>query len=155
MPPHVHTQTFRVVMSEVDVAQIHFTAVYRWMDRGFSEWLAEIGHPFTQILEEGPGIPIVDSRCRFLGRILLDDLITLRTEVGGIGRTSFRTRHDLHARRRDRRARRARPRLRQPRDARAGARCPDWLRERRVARAGRAVRRHLAGTASVASPPGE
>ena len=24
MPPHVHTQTFRVAMSEVDVAQIHF-----------------------------------------------------------------------------------------------------------------------------------
>jgi acyl-CoA thioester hydrolase len=95
MPPHVHTQTLRVVMSEVDVAQIHFTAVYRWMDRGFSEWLAEVGHPFTRILEEGPGVPIVDSRCRFLGRIMLDDLITLRTEVGGIGRTSFRTRHIL------------------------------------------------------------
>ena len=95
MPPHVHTQTLRVVMSEVDVAQIHFTAVYRWMDRGFSEWLAEVGHPFTRILEEGPGVPIVDSRCRFLGRIMLDDLITLRTEVGGIGRTSFRTRHTL------------------------------------------------------------
>lgn len=95
MPPHVHTQTLRVVMSEVDAAQIHFTAVYRWMDRGFSEWLAEIGHPFTRILEEGPGVPIVDSRCRFLGRIMLDDLITLRTEVGGIGRTSFRSRHTL------------------------------------------------------------
>ena len=95
MPPHVHTQTLRVVMSEVDVAQIHFTAVYRWMDRGFSEWLAEVGHPFTRILEEGPGVPIVDSRCRFLGRIMLDDLITLRTEVGGLGRTSFRTRHTL------------------------------------------------------------
>ena len=93
MPPHVHTQTLRVVMSEVDIAQVHFTAVYRWMDRGFSEWLAEVGHPFTQILAEGPGVPIVDSRCRFLGRIMLDDLITLRTEVGGIGRTSFRTRH--------------------------------------------------------------
>ena len=75
MPPHVHTQTLRVAMSEVDVAQIHFTAVYRWMDRGFSEWLAEVGHPFTRILEEGPGVPIVDSRCRFLGRIMLDDLI--------------------------------------------------------------------------------
>ena len=69
-------------MSEVDVAQIHFTAVYRWMDRGLSEWLAEVGHPFTRILEEGPGVPIVDSRCRFLGRIMLDDLIDAPTEIG-------------------------------------------------------------------------
>ena len=67
MGPHVHTQAFRVVMSEVDASQIHFTAIYRWMDRGLSEWLAEIGRPFTRILAEGPGIPIVDSRCAFLG----------------------------------------------------------------------------------------
>lgn len=95
MPAHVHTQTFRVVMAEVDASQIHFTAIYRWMDRGFSEWLAEVGHPFTRLLEEGPGVPIVDSRCSFLGRILLDDHITLRTVVGGIGRTSFRSRHEF------------------------------------------------------------
>jgi acyl-CoA thioester hydrolase len=90
---HIHTQSFRVVMSEVDASQIHFTAIYRWMDRGLSEWLAEIGHPFTRLLAEGPGIPVVDSRCAFLGRIVLDDEITMRTEVGGVGRTSFRSRH--------------------------------------------------------------
>jgi acyl-CoA thioester hydrolase len=93
MPPHVHTQSFRVVMAEVDLSQIHFTAIYRWMDRGWSEWLAEVGHPFTRLLEEGPGVPIVDSRCSFLARILIDDEITLQTRVGGIGRTSFRSQH--------------------------------------------------------------
>ena len=95
MEPHVHSQAFRVVMAEVDASQIHFTAVYRWMDRGLSEWLAEIGRPFTRILEEGPGIPIVDSRCAFLGRIMLDDEIVLRTTVGGVGHTSFRSRHEF------------------------------------------------------------
>jgi len=95
VPPHVHSQTFRVVMSEVDASQIHFTAVYRWMDRGMSEWLFEVGHPFTALLAEGPGIPIVDSRCAFLGRMMLDDEITLTTRVGGVGRTSFRSRHEF------------------------------------------------------------
>lgn len=93
MAPHVHTATFRVVMSEVDVAQIHFTAVHRWMDRGLSEWLAEIGHPFTRLLETGPGIPVVETRCTFVGRIMLDDIIHQRSEIGGVGRTSFRSRH--------------------------------------------------------------
>lgn len=93
MAAHIHRRTFRVVMSEVDAAQIHFTNIFRWMDRGFSEWLAEIGHPFTSILETGPGVPIVDARCSVQGRILLDDMIEQATEVGGIGRTSFRSRH--------------------------------------------------------------
>ena len=82
-------------MSEVDVSQIHYTTLYRWMDRAFCELLAEIGHPFTRLLEEGPGIPVVDSRCRFLKRVVLDDLITIRTRVGGVGRTSFRSRHEF------------------------------------------------------------
>lgn len=91
--PYLHTDTFRIVMGEVDVAQIHFTAIYRWMDRGLSELLAAIGHPFTRVLVEGPGIPVVDSRCRFIKRLLLDDEVSLHTWVTGIGRTSFRTRH--------------------------------------------------------------
>ena len=93
MPAHVHTARFPLVMSEVDVAQIHFTAVHRWMDRGLSEWLSEVGHPFTRILEEGPGIPIVETRCSFVGRIMLDDVIEQTTLIGGVGRTSFRSRH--------------------------------------------------------------
>ena len=35
----------------------------------------------------------MDARCAFLGRILLDDVIEQATEVGGLGRTSFRSRH--------------------------------------------------------------
>lgn len=93
MSPHVHERTFRVVMAEVDVAQIHFTALHRWIDRGLSEWLAEIGHPFTRLLEEGPGIPIVNITTRIAGRMLLDDVITHRAWIGRVGRTSFRTHH--------------------------------------------------------------
>lgn len=93
MPPFVHTHTFRVVMSEVDVAQIHFTALFRWMDRGLTEWLAEVGHPFTDLLVVGPGIPIVDVRAQFRQRIMLDDVLTLHTWMAGVGTTSFRSRH--------------------------------------------------------------
>ncbi|MGI9539392.1 MAG: acyl-CoA thioesterase [Miltoncostaeaceae bacterium] len=95
MPPLVYRHDFRVVMGEVDVSQIHFTAMHRWMDRGWSEWLALAGHPFPRILEEGPGVPIVETRCRFLLRVMLDDVLTLRTWVTGIGNTSFRTRHQF------------------------------------------------------------
>jgi acyl-CoA thioester hydrolase len=131
MAPHVHTQAFRVVMSEVDASQIHFTAIYRWMDRGFSEWLAEVGHPFTRILEEGPGVPIVESRCSFLGRILLDDVLVLRTSVGAVGRTSFRSRHDF-ARGEETMARGELVHVCVNRGTRLPVPVPDWIRDRAV-----------------------
>ena len=146
MAPHVHTQTFRVAMAEVDVAQIHFTAVYRWMDRGFSEWLAEVGHPFTRILEEGPGVPDRGQPLPFLGRISLDDLLTLRTEIGGVGRTSFRAGTTVHAGRGGRRARGARARLREPGDPRAGARARTGCATRPLRTPDVPFMRRIAGT---------
>jgi acyl-CoA thioester hydrolase len=129
---YVHRRTFRVVMSEVDVAQIHFTNAFRWMDRGLSEWLAEIGHPFTSVLQTGPGIPIVDARCEFLGRILLDDMIEQATEVGGVGRTSFRSRH-VFTRAGEPVARGELVHVCVDRETRATVPVPEWLRERSVA----------------------
>jgi acyl-CoA thioester hydrolase len=93
MPPHVHRSTQRVVMNEVDVSQIHFTMLYRRMDRAVCEWLAEVGRPFQRLIAEGLGTPIVDTRCRIIGRVLLDDELTITTAVAEIGTTSFRTKH--------------------------------------------------------------
>lgn len=131
MAPYIHETRFRVVMSEVDVAQIHFTAVHRWMDRGLSEWLAEIGHPFTRLLEEGPGIPIVETRCTFEGRIMLDDMIDQRTEVAGVGRSSFRSRH-LFTRAGEVMARGELVHVCVNRATRETVPAPDWLREAAV-----------------------
>lgn len=82
-------------MSEVDVAQIHFLTFHRWIDRSMTEWLAEVGWPFTRLLQEGPGIPIVDAHLSIQQRVMLDDIITIRTRVGDIGRTSFRSLHEF------------------------------------------------------------
>ncbi len=93
MAPYIHTHRFRIAMSEVDVAQIHFTALFRWMDRGLSEWLWNSGHPFTDLLADGPGIPVVDAHAQFRKRILLDDEIELTTWIAAVGTSSFRSRH--------------------------------------------------------------
>jgi acyl-CoA thioester hydrolase len=101
------------------------------MDRGTSEWLAEVGHPFTRILETGPGIPIVETRCSFLGRIMLDDVIDQTTEMGGIGRTSFRSRHEF-TRAGEVMARAELVHVCVDRATRTPVPVPDWLRERAV-----------------------
>jgi len=128
MPPLVVERRARIVMSEVDVAQIHFTTLFRWMDRGLTEWLAEADHPFTRLLDEGPGIPIVDANVSIAERLLLDDEVELRTWVGGVGNTSFRS---FHVFRRDGVVA-ARGRLIHvcvERDSRTPIPVPDWLRE--------------------------
>ncbi len=132
MAPHIHTARFRVVMSEVDVAQIHFTAVHRWMDRGLSEWLAEVGHPFTRSSRTGRASRSSRSRCSFVGRIMLDDVIEQRSEIGGVGRTSFRSRH-LFTRDGETMARGELVHVCVDRETRETVPVPDWLRELAVA----------------------
>ena len=129
MPPPVHAQSFRIVMSEVDVAQIHFTTLFRWMDRGLTEWLASAGHPFTRLLTEGPGIPIVDARVSISGRVMLDDVLEIRTWVAAPGRSSFRSRH-LFLRDGAAVARGELVHVCVDRDTRATLSVPAWLRER-------------------------
>ena len=129
--PHVHRRSFRVVMSEVDVAQIHFTNLLRWVDRGLSEWLAEIGHPFTRLLEEGPGIPIVNIQTSIDGRILLDDTISQTTWLAVVGNSSFRTRHRFE-RACEHMALTELTHVCVDRETRATLRAPEWLRAHEV-----------------------
>jgi YbgC/YbaW family acyl-CoA thioester hydrolase len=93
MTPYVHRETRRIVMGEVDAAHIHFTTFQHWMDRGFGEILAGIGYPMSKVLSDGPGVPIVESRCRYLKRVLLDDVITMTSALAEVGNTSFRSKH--------------------------------------------------------------
>lgn len=92
-PPYLHRIEHQIAMSEVDVAQIHFTTFARLMDRGLSEWLTKIGHSFTWVLEHGPGIPIVNVSLDISERVHLDDVLVVTTSVGGFGRSSFKSRH--------------------------------------------------------------
>lgn len=127
--PVIHVSTRAIVMAEVDVAQIHFTTYMEWMDRALTEWLTASGYPFTRLLEEGPGIPIVDVHLEIEKRVLLDDVLTLRTSVGGVGTTSFRSRH-VFTRHDGEVARGELVHVCVDRASRAPVPVPQWLRER-------------------------
>jgi len=124
---HVHVESHRIVMAEVDVAQIHFSNFFKWMDRSFCEWLADVGRPFTRLLETGPGIPVVDARCSYIARVVLDDIVTIRTHIAEAGNSSFRVRHEF--RRADELvAEGAMVHVCVDRPTRATVPVPDWLR---------------------------
>lgn len=110
------------------MAQIHFTTLFRWMDRGLNEWLVESGHSFTRILEEGPGIPVVDANVSISQRIMLEDEIEIRTWLGGIGTTSFRS-FSVFRRDGEVAARGHLVHVCVDRESREAVPVPDWLRE--------------------------
>jgi acyl-CoA thioesterase FadM len=83
------TTTHRITMAEVDAVQVNFIAYFGWMDKGFHELLAGLGHPLTSILATGYGTPAVDARCSYLKAAGLDDVVTLLTSVARVGRASF------------------------------------------------------------------
>lgn len=126
--PHLHRAERLIVMSEVDVAQIHFSALVRFMDRGLSEWLAAIGHPFLWVLEHGPGIPIVNVSLDIGKRIHLDDVIAVTTSVGAFGRSSFKSRH-VFERNGEEVARGELTHVCVNRETRESIPAPEWLRE--------------------------
>lgn len=129
--PYIHVVPRRIVMAEVDVAQIHFTTFFNFMDRGLTEWLGEIGHSFTRILEEGPGIPIVSVGLDIQRRVHLDDVIVVETAVGAVGRSSFRSRH-LFRRGEEEVARGHLVHVCVDRTTRETQPVPDWIRRRAV-----------------------
>lgn len=126
--PYVHRVERQIVMSEVDVSQIHFSTLIRHMDRGLSEWLMQIDHPFQWVLEHGPGIPIVNVNLDIGERLHLDDILVVITSVGGFGRSSFKSRHvfernDVEV------ARGELTHVCVNRQTRESVPAPDWLRE--------------------------
>ncbi len=126
--PYLHRAERLIVMSEVDVAQIHFSTLVRFMDRGLSEWLAAIDHPFLWVLEHGPGIPIVNVSLDIGKRIHLDDVIAVTTSVGAFGRSSFKSRH-VFERNGEEVARGELTHVCVNRETRESIPAPDWLRE--------------------------
>lgn len=88
----------RVAMADVDGAQIiYFTSPLRWMEAQFTEWLARIGHPLSELLRGGLGMPVVSAEASFKRPLRLDDIVEQRLFAGDIGRTSFTIGCHVHA----------------------------------------------------------
>ena len=83
------TTHHRVLMSDVDLVQVHYARMYLWMDHGFNQLLHDLDHPLSTLLRQGWATPVVDSHCNHLRPVTLDDEFTLVTQVIEVGRRSF------------------------------------------------------------------
>jgi acyl-CoA thioester hydrolase len=82
--------SYRVIYGDTDQMGVVYYANYlRWFERGRSEFLRQIGLPYTMIEGQGVHFPVVEVTCRYIQSARYDDEIEIHTELVELGRASF------------------------------------------------------------------
>ena len=79
--------SYRVIYGDTDQMGIVYYANYlRWFEKGRSEFLRQIGLPYTQIESRGYYFPVTEVSCRYFKSVRYDDVITIATQLKSFGR---------------------------------------------------------------------
>ena len=82
--------TYRVIYGDTDQMGVVYYANYlRWFERGRSEFLRQIGLPYSAIEEAGFHFPVADVNCRYAQSARYDDVVQIETELVELGRASL------------------------------------------------------------------
>ncbi|MBE1291698.1 MAG: tol-pal system-associated acyl-CoA thioesterase [Rhodobacteraceae bacterium] len=80
-----YTLPIRVYYEDTDMAGIVYYANYlKFIERGRSEWVREIGMDQHDMKAEGIVFAVRRVECDYLGSAVLDDLLTVETEVANV-----------------------------------------------------------------------
>ncbi|WP_294227534.1 tol-pal system-associated acyl-CoA thioesterase [uncultured Shimia sp.] len=80
-----YTLPIRVYYEDTDMAGIVYYANYlKFIERGRSEWVREIGMDQHKMKAEGIVFAVRRVECDYLGSAVLDDLLTVETEVANV-----------------------------------------------------------------------
>jgi acyl-CoA thioester hydrolase len=82
--------SYRVIYGDTDQMGVVYYANYlRWFERGRSEFLRQIGLPYSTIEREGIHFPVVEVTCRYAQSARYDELIQIETALAEVGRASL------------------------------------------------------------------
>lgn len=82
--------TYRVIYGDTDQMGIVYYANYlRWFERGRSEFLRQIGLPYSTIEHQGFHFPVTEVNCRYASSARYDDVIQIETGLVDLGRASL------------------------------------------------------------------
>ena len=86
----LRSEDYRVKMADVDAASIiYFASPLRWKEMIFSNWLADLGHPLREMLDNRAGCPCVECNVRYRYPLRLDDVVRLDLFAVHVGRSSI------------------------------------------------------------------
>ncbi len=82
--------SYRVIYGDTDQMGVVYYANYlRWFERGRSEFLRQIGLPYSIVERQGVHFPVLEVTCCYTQSARYDDLIEIATDLAGIGRASL------------------------------------------------------------------
>lgn len=85
-----NVSTYRVIYGDTDQMGVVYYANYlRWFERGRSEFLRQIGLPYSTIEQQGYQFPVVEVTCRYTSSARYDDVVQIETELTELGRASL------------------------------------------------------------------
>jgi len=85
-----NTASYRVIYGDTDQMGVVYYANYlRWFEKGRSEFLRQIGLPYSIIEQQGFHFPVVEVTCRYAQSARYDDVIRIETELVELGRASL------------------------------------------------------------------
>jgi acyl-CoA thioester hydrolase len=82
--------SYRVIYGDTDQMGVVYYANYlRWFERGRSEFLRQIGLPYSVVEQKGIHFPVVEVSCRYAQSARYDEVIQIETELAEVGRASL------------------------------------------------------------------
>jgi len=82
--------SYRVIYGDTDQMGVVYYANYlRWFERGRSEFLRQIGLPYSAVERQRIHFPVVEVTCRYTQSARYDELIQIETELAEVGRASL------------------------------------------------------------------
>ena len=82
--------SYRVIYGDTDQMGVVYYANYlRWFERGRSEFLRQIGLPYTAIEQAGFHFPVMDVNCHSNQSAHFDEVVQIETELAEMGRVSL------------------------------------------------------------------
>lgn len=86
-----NTCSYRVIYGDTDqMGVVYYANFLRWFERGRSEFLRQIGVPYSTIEAEGLHFPVTEAQCRYLQSARYDDVVLIETMLTELGRASLR-----------------------------------------------------------------
>jgi acyl-CoA thioester hydrolase len=86
----INLTSYRVIYGDTDQMGVVYYANYlRWFERGRSEFLRQIGLPYSVIEKAGFHFPVAEVACRYIQSAYYDDVIQIETELSELGRASL------------------------------------------------------------------
>jgi len=91
-----HYTEIRVIYADTDAMGIAYHGNYaKWFEIGRTEYLREIGFPYSVIEKEGLWLPVRTLTCNYKAPAVYDDILQITTWVGKLGGASIEMNYEI------------------------------------------------------------